>query len=117
MKLTRIAIAATLLLTGGAAVAQSATDIQCMILSNAFARNAKDPNAQKAAEAALYFYLGRVADSATPAHLKTLLDAQEKTITDATAGGLMNNCVKAIQAKVQMLQSLAPPPPKKPEGR
>ena len=117
MKVTTIAIASALLVSSGAATAQSASDIQCMLLANVFANNAKDANAQKTAEAALYFYLGRVSDSATPAKLKTQLDAQGKTITDATAGSLMNNCVKAIQSKVQMLQSLAPPPPKKPEGR
>jgi hypothetical protein len=117
MKVITISIAAALLVSGGAATAQSASDIQCMLLSNVFAKNAKDANAQKTAEAALYFYLGRVSDSATPTQLKTQLDAQGKTITDATAGNLMNNCVKAIQSKVQLLQSLAPPPHKKPEGR
>ena len=117
MKVMTITIAGALLMSGGAATAQSATDIQCMLLSNVFAKNAKDPNAEKTAEAALYFYLGRVSDSATAAQLKTQLDAQGKAITDATAGNLMNNCVKAIQSKVQLLQSLAPPPQKKPEGR
>ena len=45
--------------------------------------------------------------------------AQGKTLTDATAGAMMNACVKTIENKVQMLQSLAPPPAatKKPEGR
>jgi hypothetical protein len=121
VKLSYIAIAAALLASGSAAAAQTAKDAQCIILSNAFANNAKDANAQKTAQAALYFYLGRVSDTATPAQVKTLLEAQGKTITDATAGGLMNECVKAIQAKVEMLQSFAPPaattPKKKPEGR
>ena len=103
--------------SSGAAAAQSATDIQCIILSNAFAKDAKDANAQKLAEASLYFYLGRVSDSATATQLKTQLEQQSKTLSDATAGNLMNGCVKTIQTKVQMLQSLAPPPPKKPEGR
>ena len=120
MKFHRIAIALALLLSGGAAAAQSAGDGQCLILSNVFAKNAKDPNAQKAAEAALYFYLGRISEHATGPQLKTLLDAQGKTITDANAGGLMNACLQALQSKVQLVQSLAPAPaqkPQQPQGR
>jgi hypothetical protein len=121
MKPVLMVTAAALLMSSGAATAQSATDIKCMILSNVFAKNSKDAESQKAAEAALYFYLGRLSDSATAAQLKTQLDAQGKTLTDATAGTMMNACVKTIESKVQMLQSLAPPPPptttKKPEGR
>jgi len=119
MKTLLTVTAAALLMTTGAASAQSANDIKCMILSNAFAKNTKDPDSQKAAEAALYFYLGRVPDGASPSQLKTLLDTQGKTLTDATAGAMMNACVKTIENKVQMLQSLAPPPAttKKPEGR
>ena len=44
MKALKIAAAATLLMTGGSAVAQSASDAQCLILSNAFASQAKDEN-------------------------------------------------------------------------
>jgi hypothetical protein len=117
MKALLIVTAGALLMTSGAATAQSATDIKCMILSNVFAKNSKDAESQKAAEAALYFYLGRVPDGATSTQLKTLLDAQGKALTDATAGAMMNACVKTIENKVQMLQSLAPPPAKKPEGR
>jgi hypothetical protein len=117
MKTMTIAIAGALLVSSGAAAAQSASDAQCIILSNAFAKNSKDANAQKLAESAFYFYLGRMADNATQAHLKTLFEQQAKTITDATAGNMMNACIKPLQAKVQMLQSLAPPPQKKPEGR
>ena len=126
MKAHRIALALTLLLTSGAAVAQTATDAQCLLLSNVFAKNAKDANAQKAAEAALYFYLGRIGEHATAAQLKTLFDAQGKGITDATAGNLMNACLQNLQSKVQLVQSLAPAPaqgspatkkPEQPQGR
>jgi hypothetical protein len=121
LKATHILIAASLLATSGGAAAQSATDARCILLSNAFGQQAKDPNAQKLAEATLYFYLGRVGAQATTAQFKALLDAQAKTITDATAGGLMGDCVKAVQAKIQLLQSVAAQsqpapaqPPKKP---
>jgi hypothetical protein len=114
MILTRIAFAAALLATSGAAAAQSATDANCFILSNAFAQNAKEPNAQKAAEAASYFYLGRIGSHASAAQLKALFDAQAKTITDATAPAMMSDCIKELQAKADLVQSLAPKQPAQP---
>jgi hypothetical protein len=123
MKFTRIALAAALVMTSGAATAQSATDAGCILVSNAFAKDAKDPKAQQAAQAALYFYLGRVSDSTSAAQLKALFEAQSKTINETNAGPMMNKCVQAIQSKFQLLQSLggkpapAAAPQKKPEGR
>jgi hypothetical protein len=120
MKLPTIALGAALLATSGAAAAQSATDARCILLSNVFAQQAKDANAQKAAEASLYFYLGRIGSGATAAQMKALFEAQGKTITQANAGSLMGDCAKAVQAKVDLLQSLAPaqqPKPAPPKGR
>ena len=122
MKLTRLAIAASLLMTGGAAAAQSATDAGCLLVSNAFAQNAKDANAQKAAMAASYFYLGRIGPQATAAQLRALFESQAKTITETTAGNMMNACVDEIQAKTKLVESLSPPAPPaqqkpKPQGR
>ncbi len=127
MKAATIALATALLMTGGTAMAQSASDLQCLIVSNAFAKGATDTNQQKAAEASLYFYLGRVSDK-TAAQLKSLLDAQSKLITDKTAGDTMKKCVQAIETKVQLLQTVAAPaqpaqqqkppqPQPQPEGR
>jgi hypothetical protein len=121
MNFPAIALGAALLATSGAAAAQSATDARCILLSNVFAQQAKDANAQKAAEASLYFYLGRVGSAVTAAQIKTVFEAQGKTITQANAGTLMTECAKAVQTKVDLLQSLAPaqppeaqqPPPKK----
>jgi len=129
MNFIRIALAGTLLLAGPAATAQTVNDAQCIILSNVFAKESKEPQQQKAAEAAVYFYLGRVRDGTTSAQLKALFDQASKPLTDATIGPKMNDCVKSIQTKVNLLQSLAPaqpagakpatttPPQKKPDGR
>jgi hypothetical protein len=111
MKSIRIAAAAALLMTSGGALAQSAKDAQCLILSNAFAQDTKDANAQKLAEASMYFYLGRISEGETAAQLKTLLDAQVKTIDEKAAGGLMNNCISGFKAKMDLVQSLAPKQP------
>jgi hypothetical protein len=110
MNRTRLAIAAALLMTNGTAVAQSATDVGCLILSNGFAHNSKDANAQKAAEAASFFYLGRVSNQGTAAQLKALLEKEMKTITQANAGPMMNACMKELEAKSQLVQSLSPRP-------
>lgn len=117
MKAVPIALAAALLTTSAAASAQSATDARCIVLSSAFGKESSDTNAQKLAEATFYFYLGRIGATTTAAQLKALVDQQTKTITEAAAPGLMNDCVKGFQTKMQLIQSLAPkeptPPPKK----
>ena len=107
MKALTIAVATALLATGGAAAAQSAGDAQCIVLSNVYASQAKDAGAKEIAEASLYFYLGRIGNSMTAAQLKTLLDAQAKTLTPATAGPAMSKCTAAIQSKVDMLKTIA----------
>lgn len=127
MKAAPIALAAALLATSGAAGAQAVNDARCILLSNAFAAEAKDAQAQKLAEASLYFYLGRLSPTETPAQLKTVFDQQSKTITETNAGPLMGDCVKAVQGKVELIQTLAaqaqPAPPQttkpapQPQGR
>jgi hypothetical protein len=111
MKTLPIALAAALLATGSAAAAQSASDARCVLLSSAYAKQTQDANAQKVAEASFYFFLGRIAPGATAAQLKALFDQQAKTITDAGAGALMNNCAKEFQSKVELINSLGGPPP------
>jgi len=128
MKFSHIAIGAALLAPASSVTAQTATDANCILVANAFAKNSKDANEQKAAEAALYFYLGRVKDSETGPQLKALFDSSSKTLSNANAGTTMQACMKTFQGKIMLLQSLAPaqaaqpaqpasPTPKKPEGR
>jgi hypothetical protein len=114
MKAVPIALAAALLLSGAPAQAQTASDAGCLILSNVFAQKAAEPSVKKISESAFYFYLGRVADRTTAAQLKALLDTQSKTITDATAGTMMKNCIQTLQNRADLVQSLAPPPPQQP---
>ena len=122
MKTIRFALAATALLSlSSAATAQSATDARCVILSNVFAKQAKDDDLRKLAEASMYFYLGRIGH-ATSAQVKAQFDQQSKTITDTNAGGLMADCVKGFQSELQLVQSLAgqavaPSPAAKPPGK
>jgi len=116
------ALAAALLLPAAPASAQTATDAGCLLLSNLFAQKAAEPEVKKIAEQTFYFYLGRVGDRVTAPQLKALLDTQGKTITDATAGPMMKNCVQTLQNRASVLDSLSTPapapqpaqPPKKP---
>lgn len=123
MRVLSIALATALLATATGGAAQTASDAQCIVVSNAFAAQAKDPKQQQIAEASVYFYLGRIGSQMTAAQLKTLLDAQAKTLTQANAGPTMSKCAAAIQAKVEMLESIgkpAKPPaakPAQPPGR
>ena len=123
MRIIAIAIAAALLTASAPAAAQTATEVRCLLLSNAFAKTAKDANAQKIAEDSIYFYLGRIDGQPTTAQLKSLFDEQDKTITDTNMGTLMGDCVKAVRAKVQLLQDVAAQArpatkrPAQPEGR
>ena len=114
-----VSVAAVLLAGSASASAQTTTEARCIVLSNVFAKEGKDDAAKKLAEAAFYFYLGRVSPQATSAQLKAQLDAQMRTITDANAGTLMSECIKNVQSRVQLLQSIAgpPKPPGPPQGR
>ena len=119
MKALTIALATALLTTAGAATAQTASDAQCIVLSNAFSGQAKDAKAKEIAEASLYFYLGRLTTVPTAAQLKTTLESAAATITDANAGTLMAECVKPVQQRIQVLSDLsqqAKPKPQ-PQGR
>jgi hypothetical protein len=111
MNLVRLAVAAVFLISTKAATAQTATDAGCLILSNAFAQKATDEQVKKMSETAFFFYLGRVADRTTAPQLKALLDQQSKVITDATATGLMKNCLQTLQSRSDLVQSLSSPTP------
>lgn len=123
MKLFSMAAAAAALAWGTAATAQSSSDARCIVLSSVFSRTGKDAQAKQLAEASMYFYLGRVSPSATPAQLKALLDQQAATITDANNGQLMGECVKKFTTELTLLQSIGGPAkpaatkPRQPQGR
>jgi hypothetical protein len=114
MKAAQIALAAAFLLATAPARAQTATDAGCLVLSNVFAQKAAEPQVKKLAETAFYFYLGRIGDRTTAPQLKALLDAQSKSLTDATASTMMKSCIQTLQSRADLLQSLAPAPAQQP---
>lgn len=124
----RPALIATLMLgTAAAAQAQSKnptsppaatakapppTTAGCLLVSNAFANSATDDKDRTLAKASLYFFMGRVENGTTAAQLKAAFAQQEKLINNGNAGEVMNACLKLVQAKSDLLQSVAEDQPK-----
>jgi primosomal protein N'' len=112
LRLTTFAAVSLAALAAAPAAAQTqAADVRCLILSNAFSRMASEDQAKKAAEYSLAYYLGRVDGQYNEAQLRAAVAEQQKTLQVATAGTEMQGCARRVQASVQRLRSLAPPPP------
>ena len=90
------------------------TTAGCLLVSNAFANSATDDKDKTLAKASLYFFMGRVENGTTAAQLKAAFAQQEKLINNANAAEVMNACLKLVQAKSDLLQSVAED---RPQGR
>jgi len=86
------------------AAAQATTDVKCLMASNLFSKAAKDPKARTVAEAAKYFYLGRVSGRLNEQQLRVQMQAQAKTITKANAGNVMNACTRQMGSGAAMIE-------------
>lgn len=98
------AAAALALAIGTPAAAQPTTDVKCLMASNLFSKAAKDPKARTVAEAAKYFYLGRVSGRLNEQQLRAQMQVQAKTITKANAGNVMNACTRQMQSGAAMIE-------------
>jgi hypothetical protein len=87
------------------ASAQAVNDVRCLLVSNLFAKAAKDPKAKALAEASKYYYLGKLQGRVSPAQLKTQAIAQAKTVNAKDAGPFMNDCAKQLQSTVQTTEA------------
>lgn len=93
-------------------------DVRCLALSNAFAKSAKDENAQQAATRALLFYLGRLDARGDEQAVKTAM--QSSKIDPKAASDEMTACSNRFASAAQKMQSLvksAAPAPAAPSGR
>ena len=92
--------------------AQSINDVRCVLVSNAFAKSAKDQNAKRMAEGSLYFYFGRIAGRLNDAQLRSQFLAQQKTLTARNATATMQACFanaqRSVKAAMNVAQQLAP---------
>lgn len=104
-KIPVVGIAAALVLSGTPAHAQDVNDVRCLIASNMFVTGAKEEKAKRAADAAKYFYLGRIAGRLSAGQLEAELVAQQKTITTKNASSVMGACFEALQRSAKVVES------------
>ena len=102
----RVAFAlAAVTLTAQPASAQAVNDVRCLLVSNLFAKAAKEPKAKALAEASKYYFLGKLQGRISSAQLKTRAVAEAKSITPKGAGPVMNACAKQLQGTVISVES------------
>ena len=89
-----------------ASAQSTASDAKCLIVSNVFAKAATDPKAREAAKLASFFYLGRLDGRVPVSQLEAALIAQQKGLTAANAGPVMNECNQFIARRSAALQAL-----------
>ena len=89
---------------GAPAAAQATADVKCLMASNLFSKAAKDPKARTVAEAAKFFYLGRVSGRLNEQQIRVQMQVQSKTITQANAGNVMNACTRQMQSCAAMIE-------------
>ena len=83
----------------------AASDVRCMLVSNVFANNDKNPQAKQVASAASLFYSGRV--SALPnAAIQSAVATEAKQLTAANAAPTMTACAQRMTGALQQLQKL-----------
>ena len=93
------------------------SDVRCLMVSNVFAKGAKEANAKQVAASAMLFYGGRVS-SLSASQIQAAFALQQKQVTPANAGATMTACANAMQRSLQTLQGaaakLAPPKKRRP---
>jgi len=81
--------------------------VKCLLAANIFTKVENDPAKKQGAVGALFFYMGRLGANVAPAQLKAQIVAQGKTLNQQNLGPTMNECVKQIAARQQMMQTIS----------
>lgn len=100
-------ILASALLPSPAAAQSIDEDIRCMVLSNVFAKGAKDAVPREAAANSLLYYLGRVAARVPATELKSRYLAQVGALQGQALDLLMNSCFKQFRAQERAITSMS----------
>ena len=103
---TLIVLAAILGSIAGPAASQAADDVQCLMVSNFFAKSASDANARKVAEATTYYFLGRVAGRMSESQLRASLASQQNALKRANMSLLMQRCARTVRVSAEQVQTL-----------
>lgn len=103
---TLLVLAAILGSMAQPASAQAPNDVQCLMVSNFYAKSASDANARKVAEATTYFFLGRVAGRMNESQLRASLAAQQNALKRVDMNTVMQRCARTVRVSAEQVQSL-----------
>ena len=81
-------------------------DVQCLLVSNLYATQAKEPKAKQIATSSASFYAGRVSQLAN-GRLRAAMIAQDKQINPQNAGAIMNSCAQVMTASMTSIEAVA----------
>jgi hypothetical protein len=107
MKISKFVFGLFLAATVSPASAQSVpSDVRCLLLSNAFAKQTGAEQGRQAAAQALIFYVGRLDGRADAAAITSAMRTQSASIDMKTAGTEMQACVARLAHAQQTIQEL-----------
>ena len=107
MKLGKVVAAVLLIGVSPPVSAQSVPeDVRCLLLSNGFARGAKDERAKQVAAETLVFFVGRLDGRAAPQVLTNAMRSQATSIDPKNAGPEMTTCAARVARAKQAIQAL-----------
>lgn len=107
MKLGKVAAAVMLIGMNPPVSAQSVPeDVRCLLLSNGFARGAKDERAKQVAAETLIFFVGRLDGRATSQVVTNAMRSQASSIDPKNAGPEMTACAARVARAKQAIQVL-----------
>ena len=88
-------------------------DMRCFMVSNAFANSAKDAKGKQVAAFVRFYSLGKIQASVAPSEMKAAIVQAGKTLTIASAPGIMTTCAANLAAAERAInavgQQLQPP--------
>lgn len=105
----KLGIAATVIAIGAISpvFAQSVPDdVRCLLLSNGFAKSAKEERAKQIAAETLIFYVGRLDGRAASQVITDAMRGQASSIDPKTAGPEMTACAARVARAKQAIQAL-----------
>ncbi len=78
----------------------------CLLVSNLVAKHATEAKDRDLAQSAFYFFAGRIDERTSPDQLKSAFQQQGRLIKASNVSALMNACLREMQPKLQMIQTV-----------
>ena len=87
------------------AQAQATTDSTCLLVTNLYAIAGKEEGEKRAAQAGLYFYLGRTDGHVSTAELRAEA-AKVKKLSPPAVSSMMKLCMEEVQRRAKGVQAV-----------